>query len=101
VRAEQPQAIHEWVNLHTAILHKIMAETDTDGNAAVRRDVARRTLQEWEKVRAGEQEYVNINWYYLKDYKAQVRTVTGSKTQTRDHADPEKPQSKSWWQFWK
>lgn len=28
---------------------------------------------EWEKVAAGEQEYVGINWYFLKDYKADIR----------------------------
>ena len=85
VRVQQPQAIEEWVNFHAGILQKIVDEQTTGTMAAVRRDVAKRTLEEWEKVRAGEQEYANINWHYLKDYKASVRKIGG----------------KAWWQFWK
>jgi post-segregation antitoxin (ccd killing protein) len=85
VRAQQPQAIHEWADLHINILQKIVAETEAGVQAAVRRDVAQRTRQEWEKVRAGEQEYVNINGHYLKDYRSYVRKIAG----------------KPWWQFWK
>ena len=84
VRTQQPQAIEEWVNLHIGILQKIIAEKPTDSMGPVRRNVARTTLQEWEKVRAGQQDYVGINWYYLKEYKVSVRKS-----------------GKSWWQFWK
>ena len=85
VRGERPQAIHEWADLHINILQKIVAVTEAGLQAAVRRDVAQRTLQEWKKVRLGEQEYVSINGHYLKDYKAHMRTIA----------------KKAWWQFWK
>jgi hypothetical protein len=84
VRVQQPQAIEEWVNYHVGILQKIADEKTTGTMEAVRRSVAKTTIQEWEKVRAGEQEYVTINWYYLKDYKSHVRKM-----------------GKAWWQFWK
>jgi hypothetical protein len=97
VRAQQPQAIEEWVNFHTGILQKILEEKDTDRNATTRRFVAKNTLAEWEKVRAGEQDYVSINWYFLKDYRERVRKI-GSKT-TAEYKP--KPEGKAWWQFWK
>ena len=84
VRTQQPQAIEEWANFHIGILQKIIEEKATGSMGTVRRNVARNTLHEWEKVQAGEQDYVGINWHYLKDYKASVRKI-----------------GKSWWQFWK
>lgn len=93
VRTEQPQAFEEWINYHTGILHKIADEKGTDTNAKTRGLVARNTLQEWEKVRAGEQDYVGINWYFLKDYKASVRAFREPGIKAREN--------KSWWQFWK
>jgi len=75
LRSQNPQAVQEWVNYHIAMLQKIVDEKSTEKNAAVRRGVAKGTIQEWEKVRAGEQEYVNINWYFLKDYKEGVRNI--------------------------
>ena len=93
VRAEQPQAFEEWINYHTGILQKILDEKATDTNANTRKFVAKNTLQEWEKVRAGEQDYVGINWYFLKDYRASVRTFSEPGINTKE--------SKSWWQFWK
>ncbi len=73
-RRQKPQVLEEWVKLHRDILQKILAETGSGTNAKVRQNVARTTLQAWEKVLAGEQDYVGINWSYLKDYKAEVRT---------------------------
>jgi hypothetical protein len=93
VRAQQPQALEEWVDFHVDILQKIVDEKATGTNAVTRRNVAKTTLQEWEKVRAGEQDYVRINWYFLKDYKESVRKLNGAST--------EKTGDKSWWQFWK
>ena len=84
VRSQQPQAIEEWVNVHIGMLQKIVEEKATGSMGPVRRNVARSTIQEWENVRAGEQDYVTINWYYLKDYRASVRKM-----------------GKAWWQFWK
>jgi hypothetical protein len=93
VRLQQPQALDEWVNFHVGLLQKIVDEQAKGANAVTRRNVAKSTLQEWEKVRAGEQDYVRINWYFLKDYKESVRTLKG--------ASVTKTASKSWWQFWK
>lgn len=100
-RSQQPQAFEDWVNFHVDILKRIVEDKATGANAVARRNVAKSTLQEWEQVRAGQQEYVRINWHFLKDYKAQVRTTTGSKVQTYDSASPKKTESKSWWQIWK
>jgi hypothetical protein len=84
VRRENPQAIEEWVKLHKDILERIIAEPTSNTHTKVRQNVARETLLEWEKVRTGEQEYVNINWHYLKDYKAEAKKL--GKT--------------AWWKFW-
>ena len=100
-RSQQPQAFEEWVNYHIGMLQKIVDEKSTDKNAPVRRNVARETIQQWEKVRTGEQEYVNINWHFLKDYKAEVRTITGGRTQKTGNNNQTKNNEKAWWQFWK
>jgi hypothetical protein len=89
VRAQQPQAFDEWINLHIEILQKIVDENTTDAKARTRVHVAKETIQNWEKVRAGEQEYVNINWYFLKDYKSDVRKLIRGGT------------GKVWWQVWR
>jgi len=77
VRSQQPQAFEEWINYHMGMLQDIVDEKTTGKDAGTRKFVAKQTIQEWEKVRAGEQEYVNINWHYLKDYKADVRKIKG------------------------
>jgi len=94
LRSQQPQAIEEWVDFHINILQKIIAEKATDAMAATRQHVAQSTLQAWEKVRAGEQEYVGINGYFLKDYKASVRALNSSSPKKATN-------NKTWWQFWK
>lgn len=93
VRAEQPQAFEEWVGFHTGILQKIAEEEEPGVKVSTRQFVAKSTLQEWEKVRAGEQDYVGINWHYLKDYKSSVRKFESPRAKNR--------KNKSWWQFWK
>ena len=80
VRSGQPQALEEWINFHSSILQKIVDEKTTDLNGAARRNVAKETLGQWEKVRAGELDYVNINWHFLKEYKASVKTITKNST---------------------
>ena len=84
LRREKPQALEEWVQYHRSILERIIAEPTSNTHTRVRQNVARETLQAWDKVLAGEQEYVNINWHYLKDYKAEVKKSGG----------------KPWWKFW-
>ena len=95
VRSQRPEALEEWINFHIGILQKIGDEKTMDAEAVARRNVAKSTLQEWEKIRAGEMEYVSINWHFLKDYKASVRTITNGS------AGHGKAESKAWWQFWK
>lgn len=101
VRSQQLQALEEWVNYHIGMLQKIVDEKSTEKNAAARRNVAKETIQNWEKVRAGETEFVNINWYFLKDYKASVRSITGRSLKTTESVSQSKAESKAWWQFWK
>ena len=100
-RLQNPQAFEEWIDYHIGTLQNIVDEKSTEKNAAVRRNVAKGTIQEWEKVRAGEQEYVNINWYFLKDYKAGVRSITRGVSKTADNISGSKTEDKAWWQFWK
>lgn len=79
------EAVEEWVNFHAAILNRIIAEPVKDANSRTRVFVAKQTLENWEKVRSGELDYVGINWYFLKDYKEEVSRSDAGK----------------WWQFWK
>lgn len=98
VRKSNPEAFTAWIAMHTEILQRIMAETGGDRNAPVRKNVARETLQLWEKVAGGEQEYININWHFLKDYKAEVRRlINPNKAEVQDQNNT----GKAWWQFWK
>ena len=91
VRAQQLQALEEWVNFHTNILQRIVDEKEKGVMTVTRRNVAKSTLKEWEKVRTGEQDYVRINWHFLKDYKESARKLGKNF----------KSDEKSWWQFWK
>ena len=100
LRAQQPQAVEEWVNYHAGLLQKIIDEK-TEAVITPRKNVAKETLQNWDKVRAGELDYVNINWHFLKDYKASVRTITGGSAKTAGKTSQEKTEGKSWFQFWK
>ena len=94
-RSKNPQAIDEWVDYHIDLLQKIVDEKTTGTNVAVRKSVAKNTMQEWEKVRAGEIDYVNINWHYLKDYKDNVRKIPGGSARQGE------AKNKAWWQIWK
>lgn len=87
VRRDKPEAVAEWGKLHKDILERILREKSTvSRNAVARQNVARSTLNQWEQVLDGKQEYVNINWHFLKDYKAEVRKLVANK---------------NWWEFWK
>ena len=97
IRSQNPQAIEEWVDFHVGILQKIVEEKASGANAVTRQNVAKGTLKEWKKVRADEQTYVNINWYFLKDYKEGVRKIVVKSTDVRAVKD----NNKAWWQFWK
>ena len=77
-------ALEEWVNWHKNVLQEILREESTDTNGKTRIFTARNTLTEWDKVLTREQDYVGINWYYLKDYKEKA----------------EKQFKGSWLKFW-
>jgi hypothetical protein len=79
------QAMEEWVNWHKNVLQGILLESATNLQGKTRVTTARKTLTEWDKVLTGEQEYVSINWHFLKDYKAKA----------------EKEFKNNWWNFWK
>ena len=100
-RSQNPQAFAEWIQYHIAMLKKIADENTAGDKARLRRSVAKTTIAEWEKVRAGEQEYININGYYLEDYRAEVRNITGRSSRKTVSATTAKTESKAWWQFWK
>ena len=93
IRSRNLQAVNEWVDLHVGILKKIVVEKGGDPTKNARIMVAKNTLQEWEKVRQGEQSFVSINPFFLKDYRAYVKDLTGDQGQ--------KTPDKAWWQFWK
>lgn len=78
------EAVLEWVDWHRNVLQAILLETPTNTFGKTRLFTARKTLAEWDKVLAREQDYVSINWYYLKDYKAKA----------------EKEFKNSWWKIW-
>jgi hypothetical protein len=89
------EALEEWVNWHKNMLEGILNETPANPNSKTRLHVARITLDEWDKVLQGEREHVNINWYFLQDYKeAAQRIIKGGEMPAG-----EKPRKK-WWKFW-
>lgn len=96
VRRSKPEAITEWINYHKGFLERIQAETSPTDN---RRTFVGFCLEQWEKVAAGEQEFVYINEHFLKEYNAEVRN-RAPKNSAPQILEPQKA-SKSWWQFWK
>jgi hypothetical protein len=106
LRKEQPQVIEEWVKYHISLLEQVVAENATDRDAGTRRFVAKQTIDEWNKLLAGEADYVNINGYFLKAYKNHVRSFNensqmGEFIKAMKTSNSGKPGNKAWWQFWK
>jgi len=62
------ESIQEWVDWHKNILQPILQEQKDKTRILV----AKQTIEAWDKVLRREQDYVGINWYYLKDYKQQA-----------------------------
>ena len=85
IESSSQGALEEWVKWHTNILQGILLEQATNTRDKTRLFTARNTVAEWEKVLTRDQDYVGINWYYLKDYKAKA----------------EKEFKGNWWKFWK
>ena len=73
--ARCPEAVQEWAALHIDALRKIQAEPPGQPNGGARRVVAANTIQEWERVRAGQQSYVGTNWYFLADHQEAMRRL--------------------------
>ena len=85
LQKSERDVIQEWVNLHKVILQRILSENVTDAHSRTRQFVAKKILEDWEKVQAGKAEFVFIDWYFLKDYTREVRKLVNRK----------------WWEFWK
>ena len=66
------EAIEEWVGWHKNVLQEILVEPETNAHSKTGAFTARKTLAEWEKALRKEQDYVSINWHFLKDYKARA-----------------------------
>jgi hypothetical protein len=90
--------IEEWVNYHVSFLQKIINANAKDQDAKTRKYVAQETLDKWELVRKGELAYVSINWHFLKEYRAHVRSISEKSKVSNALAATEE---KAWWQFWK
>ena len=73
VRESELQAIEQWVQWHLNVCERIIAEPVHDAHTRTRQYVARETLNQWNKVKRGEQDVVLINWSFLKDYLKTAR----------------------------
>ena len=99
VRRSKPEAITEWINYHKGFLEPLHAETSIAGIKDNRHTFVVFCLEQWEKVAAGEQEFVYINEHFLKEYNTEVRN-RAPKIPAPQIQETQKD-SKSWWQFWK
>ncbi len=73
--AERPAAVAAWADLHIEALTQIAGEPPCDAIAQTRKYVARQTIEAWQSVRAGNQTYVNTNWYYLAGHQKAMRRL--------------------------
>jgi len=109
LRTKKSQAVEDWVKYHISLLEKVVAENATDRDAGTRKYVAKETIAEWNKLLAGETDYVNINGHFLKDYKSHVRSFNENSqfgeqfSSTSDQVASGKAnvKNKAWWQIWK
>lgn len=88
------EAVEEWVNWHKAELDEIIRSEPDDG-ANTRLGMARFVLAGWDKVLKGEQDFVRINKYFLKEYVANAE-----QTFPKDEVTAQKETKKSSWKFW-
>lgn len=78
LRVVAPSVVGTWVGWHAGICQRILAESpgaQVNGvvsDQQVRLFVARETLEAWQKVLVGSQDYVMINDYFLPDYQQEV-----------------------------
>jgi len=73
--AERPAAVAAWADLHIEALTQIAGEPPGDAIAQTPKYVARQTIEAWQSVRAGNQTYVNTNWYYLAGHQKAMRRL--------------------------
>ena len=80
MRAKFPQVVAGWVAWHASICLRILEEgtgvVNPDGyvtDQQVRQHVVKETLEDWQKVLVGLQDYVSINDAFLNDYDLEVR----------------------------
>lgn len=78
LRQDAPEAVAAWAERHRAACQAMRADhTPRDQDFLTTRDfVIGETLTEWEKVLRGEQNYVRINWYFMKGYEQFWEQVT-------------------------
>jgi uncharacterized protein Yka (UPF0111/DUF47 family) len=92
-RSTNPQSVEAWINLHVEALRRIADEPQGDAVAETRKQVARRTVEDWERVRKVEKSYVATNWSYLADHQKAMQRLLPTQHPTVEVATP-------WWKFW-
>jgi hypothetical protein len=88
------EAVEEWVNWHKNELDEII-KSEPEDSSNTRLGMARFVLAGWEKVLTGEQVFIRINKYFLKEYIAKAE-----QTFPKDEVIAQKEVKKSSWKFW-
>ena len=102
IASSPKEAIVEWVNWHKSVLEEII-KNEPAGTANTRLGMAKFVLEGWEKLLKGEQEYVSINKYFLKDYVAKAEeTFPQDMVALRKEIEmkAKETKKKSSWKFW-
>ena len=102
IASSPKEAIVEWVNWHKSVLEEII-KNEPAGTANTRLGMAKFVLEGWEKLLKGEQEYVSINKYFLKDYVAKAEeTFLQDMVALRKEIEmkAKETKKKSSWKFW-
>lgn len=77
-RANQPEIVTIWVQAHLDTLAEIIAATKADKTALkenkTRLYIAKKTVDEWQAVRQGQQAYFSINTYFMPDYYERLQS---------------------------
>ncbi len=96
------EAVVEWGNWHKGVLEEII-KNEPAGTANTRLGMAKFVLEGWKKLLKGEQEYVSINKYFLKDYVAKAEeTFPQDMVALRKEIEmkAKETKKKSSWKFW-
>jgi hypothetical protein len=76
-RRDQRSAIEAWVDAHQRLLRDFVLASAGDSNQSTARSVAEGEIQSWERVRAGELDFVDENVGYVHVDTAQYRAMFG------------------------